>query len=39
MVDDYGAYFQFGHGTHGNALAQATGPYRIPGFDTTCSAC
>lgn len=29
VVDDYGAYFQFGHGTHGNALAQATGPYRI----------
>jgi CO/xanthine dehydrogenase Mo-binding subunit len=29
VVDDYGAYFQFGHGTHGNALAQVTGPYRI----------
>jgi carbon-monoxide dehydrogenase large subunit len=29
VVDDYGAYFQFGHATHGNALAQATGPYRI----------
>ena len=29
MVDDYGAYFQFGHGTHGNALAQVTGPYRM----------
>jgi carbon-monoxide dehydrogenase large subunit len=29
VVDDYGAYFQFGHGTHGNALAQQTGPYRI----------
>jgi CO/xanthine dehydrogenase Mo-binding subunit len=35
VVDDYGAYFQFGHGTHGNALAQATGPYRIPGFEYT----
>jgi carbon-monoxide dehydrogenase large subunit len=30
VVDDYGAYFQFGHGTHGNALAQLTGPYAIP---------
>jgi len=29
-VDDYGAYLQFGTGTHGNALAQVTGPYRIP---------
>ena len=29
VVDDYGAYFQFGHATHGNALAQVTGPYRI----------
>ena len=29
VVDDYGAYFQFGHATHGNALAQATGPYCI----------
>jgi CO/xanthine dehydrogenase Mo-binding subunit len=35
VVDDYGAYFQFGHGTHGNALAQATGPYRIPAFEYT----
>ena len=35
VVDDYGAYFQFGHGTHGNALAQATGPYRIRGFEYT----
>jgi carbon-monoxide dehydrogenase large subunit len=33
VVDDYGAYFQFGHGTHGNALAQVTGPYRIPSFE------
>jgi CO/xanthine dehydrogenase Mo-binding subunit len=33
VVDDYGAYFQFGHGTHGNALAQATGPYRIRSFE------
>jgi carbon-monoxide dehydrogenase large subunit len=35
VVDDYGAYFQFGHGTHGNALAQATGPYRIRSLEYT----
>jgi carbon-monoxide dehydrogenase large subunit len=35
VVDDYGAYFQFGHGTHGNALAQATGPYRIESLEYT----
>jgi carbon-monoxide dehydrogenase large subunit len=35
VVDDYGAYFQFGHGTHGNALAQATGPYRMKSFEYT----
>jgi CO/xanthine dehydrogenase Mo-binding subunit len=35
VVDDYGAYFQFGHGTHGNALAQVTGPYAIPSFEYT----
>ncbi len=29
VVDDYGAYMQFGVGHHGNALAQVTGPYRI----------
>lgn len=28
-VDDYGAFFQFGVGHHGNALSQVTGPYRI----------
>ena len=28
-IDDYGAYMQFGVGHHGNALAQATGPYHI----------
>ena len=28
-VDDYGAYLQFGTGTHGNALSQIVGPYRI----------
>ena len=33
VVDDYGAYFQFGHGTHGNALAQVTGPYRMASFE------
>ena len=35
VVDDYGAYFQFGHGTHGNALAQSTGPYRIQSLEYT----
>ncbi|HZU18044.1 MAG TPA: xanthine dehydrogenase family protein molybdopterin-binding subunit [Candidatus Dormibacteraeota bacterium] len=29
VVDDYGAYIQFGTGTHGNSLAQCVGPYRI----------
>ncbi len=29
VVDDYGAYIQFGVGTHGNSLAQIVGPYRI----------
>ncbi|NMI01625.1 xanthine dehydrogenase family protein molybdopterin-binding subunit [Pseudonocardia acidicola] len=29
VVDDYGAYIQFGVGHHGNALAQVTGPYKI----------
>jgi CO/xanthine dehydrogenase Mo-binding subunit len=29
VIDDYGAYIHFGVGTHGNALAQFTGPYRI----------
>ncbi|RWI57125.1 MAG: xanthine dehydrogenase family protein molybdopterin-binding subunit [Mesorhizobium sp.] len=29
VVDDYGAYFQFGIGHHGNALSQITGPYQI----------
>ena len=29
VVDDYGAYFQFGVGHHGNALSQITGPYRL----------
>ena len=32
-VDDYGAYFQFGVGHHGNALSQITGPYRIRSVD------
>jgi CO/xanthine dehydrogenase Mo-binding subunit len=27
VVDDYGAYLQFGVGTHGNAFSQAVGPY------------
>ncbi len=29
VIDDYGAYFQFGVGHHGNAMAQVTGPYKI----------
>ncbi len=29
ILDDYGAYFRFAHGPHGNALAQPVGPYRI----------
>ncbi|MGP4689545.1 xanthine dehydrogenase family protein molybdopterin-binding subunit [Agrobacterium pusense] len=32
-VDDYGAYFQFGVGHHGNALSQIVGPYRIRSVD------
>lgn len=29
VIDDYGAYVQFGFGTHGNVMAQVTGPYTI----------
>jgi carbon-monoxide dehydrogenase large subunit len=29
VIDDYGAYVQFGVGHHGNALAQVVGPYQI----------
>lgn len=29
VVEDYGAYCQFGLGSHGNAIAQVTGPYAI----------
>ena len=29
IIDDYGAYFQFGVGQHGNALSQCVGPYAI----------
>lgn len=29
VCDDYGAYFGLNLGSHGNSLAQATGPYRI----------
>lgn len=37
VIDDYGAYLQFGYGTHGNALSQVTGPYKIRsvGMDLT----
>ncbi|MGE3286204.1 MAG: xanthine dehydrogenase family protein molybdopterin-binding subunit [Pseudonocardia sp.] len=38
IVDDYGAYFQFAHGQHGNAMSQPTGPYRIGSlrYDLSC---
>jgi CO/xanthine dehydrogenase Mo-binding subunit len=29
VIDDYGAYFQFGLGTHGNAMSQVIGPYNM----------
>jgi CO/xanthine dehydrogenase Mo-binding subunit len=32
-VEDYGAYFQFGVGHHGNAMAQVVGPYRVRNVD------
>ena len=32
VMDDYGAFLQFGVGTHGNAMAQVTGPYQINSF-------
>jgi len=35
VIDDYGAYFQFGVGTHGNSLAQIVGPYMIPSVEYT----
>jgi CO/xanthine dehydrogenase Mo-binding subunit len=38
VIDDYGAYFMMNTGSHGNALAQATGPYCIPAlhYEVTC---
>lgn len=38
VIDDYGAYFLMNTGAHGNALAQAVGPYTIPAleYDLTC---
>ena len=38
VVDDYGAYFQFAVGQHGNVLAQVTGPYTIPSVQVDVSA-
>ena len=38
VLDDYGAYLQFGVGTHGNAMAQVTGPYQINSFGMRCRA-
>ncbi len=38
ITDDYGAYFRFAHGQHGNALSQPVGPYRIASleYDVAC---
>jgi CO/xanthine dehydrogenase Mo-binding subunit len=38
VIDDYGAYFQFGIGHHGNALSQIVGPYKIRSVDLTITA-
>jgi CO/xanthine dehydrogenase Mo-binding subunit len=38
VIDDYGAYFQFGVGHHGNALSQITGPYRIRSVEANITA-
>ena len=38
VIDDYGAYFQFGVGHHGNALSQITGPYKIRSVEATITA-
>ncbi|GAB2929108.1 molybdopterin-dependent oxidoreductase [Rhodococcus aerolatus] len=37
-IDDYGAYFQFGPGQHGCAMAQPVGPYRIASLQYEVSA-
>ena len=38
VIDDFGAYFMINTGSHGNSLAQATGPYDIPalGYNLKC---
>ncbi len=38
VIDDYGAYFQFGIGHHGNALSQITGPYKIRSVEANITA-
>ncbi len=38
VVDDYGAYFQFGQTSHGNYLSQVTGPYTIGSVEITLKA-
>ena len=38
-IDDYGAYLQFGTGTHGNALSQIVGPYRIQHVEYSLARC
>ena len=37
-IDDYGAYFQFGVGHHGNALSQICGPYKFRSVDMNLTA-
>ena len=37
-TDDYGAYLQFGTGTHGNSLSQIVGPYRIQNVEYSLAA-
>lgn len=37
-VDDYGAFLQFGVGTHGNSLSQICGPYTISNVEYSLSA-
>jgi len=38
VIDDYGAYFQFGIGHHGNALSQIVGPYKMRSVDLNITA-
>ena len=38
IIDDYGAYLQYGVGQHGNALAQCVGPYQINSIEVDVTA-